>query len=194
MRQANLKRKTTETDISLKLNLDGSGQSKISTGVGFFDHMLELFAKHGSFDLDLNCAGDLNVDCHHSIEDIGIVLGSAVKEALGDKVQITRYSSIYLPMDEALALVVMDISGRNYLHYDVPVSNENVGEFKSEMAEEFFYAFCSNAGVTLHIKLEYGKNAHHILEAVFKGFGRALKAAVAIDENAKGVPSTKGVL
>ena len=147
MSEAKLARKTTETDISLKLKLDGSGISKISTGVGFFDHMLELFAKHGFFDLELNCVGDLNVDCHHSIEDIGIVLGSAVKEALGDKAQITRYSSIYLPMDESLALVVMDISGRNYLYYDVPVSNENVGEFKSEMAEEFFYAFCSNAAI-----------------------------------------------
>lgn len=194
MRTASIARKTNETDIDLSLNLDGSGACRVSSGIGFFDHMMELFARHGNFDLELTCSGDLNVDSHHSVEDMGICLGQAIAQALGDKRQITRYADLLLPMDEALVQLALDVSGRSFLHIDCPVPTQQVGEFQSEMLEEFFYALTSNAGITLHINLLYGKNAHHIIEAVFKGFARTLRKAVSIDPNITGVPSTKGTL
>lgn len=194
MRTAKLERKTKETDLEIIFNLDGKGECDVDTGIGFFDHMLELFSRHGNLDLNLKCKGDLNVDNHHTVEDVGIILGSAIKSAFGDKKQITRYSNVFLPMDEALVQVVIDVSGRSFLRFDCDVPVERVGEFETEMLEEFFYALAINAGITLHINLEYGKNAHHIIEAVFKGFGRALKLAATIDESIDGVLSTKGVL
>lgn len=194
MRTAKLERKTNETDLQIEFNIDGKGKCKAETGIGFFDHMLELFSRHGNLDLDLKCTGDLCVDNHHTVEDIGIILGTAIKKALGDKKQITRYANVFLPMDEALVQVVIDVSGRSFLHFDCDIPVERVGEFETEMLEEFFYALAINAGITLHINLEYGKNAHHIIEAVFKGFGRALRMATTIDENIDGVLSTKGVL
>ena len=195
MRKAEIKRKTKETDIELCLDLDGTGMSKIFTGVGFLDHMLTLFAKHGSFDLDIACKGDTYVDAHHSTEDIGIVLGQAFKEALGDKAGIRRYGSMILPMDEALILSSVDISGRSYLGYELDIPAYKVGNFDTELVKEFFIAFTRNAQITLHIRQLSGENSHHIIEGAFKSVSRSLKEAVSIDEALCGqVPSTKGVL
>ena len=195
MRIAKCSRKTAETDIVLSLNLDGSGKGDIATGVGFFDHMLTLFARHGRLDLSLRCKGDTQVDDHHSVEDIGIALGVALKEALGDKRGITRYGSMLLPMDEALVLCALDLSGRATLRFDANIPTQKVGSFDTELVEEFFLALSRAAGITLHLKQLDGANSHHIIEAMFKAFGRALKAAVAIDPDfADEIPSTKGVL
>lgn len=193
MRKAEKKRTTAETSVRVSVNLDGVGESKIETGVGFFDHMLTLFAKHGGFDLVVKCKGDLAVDGHHSIEDIGIVLGEAVKEALGEKAGIARYGSFYIPMDEALAFVALDISGRPYLVYDGGGMAPAVGDYDTELTEEFLRAFAFNAGITLHAKVLYGGNTHHKIEALFKALGHALSAAVRKDGSV-GVLSTKGVL
>ncbi|MBR5909118.1 MAG: imidazoleglycerol-phosphate dehydratase HisB [Schwartzia sp.] len=193
MRKAEKKRTTAETSVRVSVNLDGVGESKIETGVGFFDHMLTLFAKHGGFDLVVKCKGDLAVDGHHSIEDIGIVLGEAVKEALGDKAGIARYGSFYIPMDEALAFVALDISGRPYLVYDGGGMAPVVGDYDTELTEEFLRAFAFNAGITLHANVMYGGNTHHKIEALFKALGHALAAAVRKDGSV-GVLSTKGVL
>ena len=192
MREASLIRKTNETSIELSLSLDGEGRSEIETGIGFFDHMLTLFARHGGFDLEIHCDGDLFVDAHHSIEDIGIVLGKAIKEALGDKNGIRRYGSALIPMDETLAEAALDLSGRSYLVFNAEFTAERIGEFPTEMTEEFFRAVADQAGMTLHINLRYGKNTPHIAEGIFKAFGHALKDAVAMDGG--GILSTKGVL
>ena len=195
MRTAEINRKTNETDISLTLNLDGRGESQINTGCGFLDHMLTLFARHARFDLNLSCVGDTYVDDHHTAEDIGICLGKAFDAALGDKKGIVRYGDITLPMDEALILAAVDVSGRSLLCYNLIPGKEKVGTFDTELVEEFFYAFVRNANVTLHIKQLDGSNAHHIIEGAFKAVARALKAAVAIDKDfADEVMSTKGVL
>ena len=195
MRKAAVKRKTAETDITLELCLDGTGTADIDTGVGFLDHMLTLTAKHGRLDLSVWCAGDTRVDDHHSTEDIGIALGSAFREALGDKRGIRRYGSMILPMDEALVLCAVDLSGRSLLRYSLELRARKVGTFDTELAEEFFLAFTRAAGVTLHLRQLDGRNTHHILEAAFKGFGRALREAVAADPDAAGeIPSTKGTL
>lgn len=195
MRTAQITRTTKETDIRLTLNLDGAGKSEIHSGVGFLDHMLTLFAKHGRFDLDLTCNGDTEVDDHHSVEDIGIALGQAFEQALGDKRGIVRYGSFILPMDETLILSAVDISGRSYLNFDLQIPTQKVGTFDTELAEEFFLGFVRNANLTLHLKQLEGKNSHHIIEGTFKSFGRTMKQAVAIDENFRDeIPSTKGVL
>lgn len=194
MRSYKINRTTTETDISLKLSIDGTGKSSIQTGIGFFDHMLTLLTKHGLFDLQVVCNGDLEVDQHHSVEDVGIALGEAFRQALGNKVGITRYASITTPMDEALSTVSLDISGRAYLVYQAKDLKEKVGNFDTELVEEFFQAFASNAKVTLHIHNVYGKNTHHMIESIFKGFGRALDIATQKSERIKGIPSTKGSL
>ena len=195
MRTSKIERKTNETDIVLKLNLDGEGKGEINSGNGFMDHMLTLFAKHGKFDLDVFCNGDINVDFHHSAEDIGICLGKAFKEALGDMKGIYRYADIILPMDEALILCATDISGRSYLGLDLPLPSSRVGDFDTELVEEFLIAFVNNANLTLHIKELAGKNTHHIIEGTFKALGRVLSKAVAINEKFKNeIPSTKGVL
>ena len=195
MRTASINRKTAETDIALKLSLDVCEKSDINTGCGFFDHMLTLFAKHAGITLDVACKGDVNVDYHHSVEDIGICLGSALKEALGDCKGICRYGNMMLPMDEALVLCALDISGRSYLVYNLDIPSEKIGDFDSELIEEFFVALTRSAGITLHLKQLDGRNSHHIAEAAFKAFARALRAAIAIDEKAKDeIPSTKGVL
>ena len=195
MRIAEINRKTNETDISLKLNLDGSGKSEIKTGCGFLDHMLTLFASHARFDLGITCKGDTYVDYHHTVEDIGIALGQALKEALGDKRGIIRYGSMLLPMDEALIQTAIDISGRDYLSFGLSIPSEKVGDFDTELVEEFFLSLVRNSGITLHINQLAGKNSHHIIEGTFKSVARALKQAVAIDSaNADEIPSTKGVL
>ena len=195
MRTSEINRKTMETDIALKLNLDGKGTSDINTGCGFFDHMLTLFAKHGRFDLTVNCKGDINVDFHHSAEDIGIVLGSAFKKCLGDKKGIVRYGDIALPMDEALILSAVDISGRGYYVSEFKIRAKKVGEFDTELLDEFWQAFAANAGLALHIRQLAGKNAHHIIEGAFKSVARSLRKAVSIDLDAfDEIPSTKGVL
>ena len=195
MRTAQITRTTKETDIRLTLNLDGTGKSEIHSGVGFLDHMLTLFAKHGRFDLELTCNGDTEVDDHHSVEDIGIALGQAFEQALGDKRGIVRYGSFILPMDETLILSAVDISGRSYLNYDLQIPTQKVGTFDTELTEEFFLGFVRNANLTLHLKQLEGKNSHHIIEGIFKSFGRTMKQAVAIDENFRDeIPSTKGVL
>ena len=195
MRKTEIKRKTAETDIALKLDLDGSGKSVLSTGCGFLDHMLTLFARHGRFDLEINCKGDVEVDYHHTVEDIGISLGQAFSKALGDKKGITRYGDTVLPMDEALILTAIDISGRGMLLCDLNIRAKKVGDFDTELCEEFFTAFARNAGVTLHIRQLAGRNSHHIIEGVFKSAARSLKDAVAIDPALKAeIPSTKGVL
>lgn len=195
MRTAEIKRTTAETDISLKINLDGKGESKIDTGVGFLDHMLTLFARHGRFDLKLSCKGDLDVDAHHTTEDIGIALGKAFSDALSDKRGIKRYGSTILPMDETLILTAVDISGRSYLNYDLHIPTEKVGDFDTELVEEFWLGFVRNSDITLHIKQLEGKNSHHIIEGTFKSVARTLKEAVRIDEEFKDeIPSTKGVL
>ena len=193
-RTASMSRTTKETDISISLNLDGSGKAEISTGIGFFDHMLNGFARHGLFDLNCQVKGDLEVDCHHTIEDTGIVLGEAIKKALGTKKSIRRYGSFMLPMDETLVLCAIDLSGRPYLVYDADFKTDRVGYFDTEMAKEFFYAVSYSAGMNLHIKEMYGENAHHIIEAMFKAFARALDEATAIDTRVEGLPSTKGAL
>ena len=195
MRTATIHRKTAETDITLSLNLDGTGASEINSGCGFLDHMLTLFAKHGRFDLTLSCKGDVEVDDHHTVEDIGIALGEAFKIALGDKRGIVRYGSMILPMDESLILSAVDLSGRSYLGYDVSIPAEKVGSFDTELGEEFWLAFVRNSLCTLHIVQLSGKNSHHILEGSFKSVARSLRAAVAIDPAARDeIPSTKGVL
>lgn len=195
MRKGEIKRKTAETDIELSLTLDGSGKSAVATGCGFLDHMLTLFASHGRFDLNVSCKGDTNVDFHHSVEDVGICLGKAFSDAIGDCKGIKRYGNMILPMDESLVLCALDVSGRAYLNYDVSIAAEKIGDFDTELIEEFFYAFVRNSGVTLHIKRLDGRNAHHIAEAAFKAFARALRQAVEIDMQSKDeIPSTKGVL
>ncbi len=195
MRTAEIIRKTAETDISLKINLDGTGLSNIKTGCGFLDHMLTLFAKHARFDLDVECNGDVYVDYHHTTEDIGIALGCAIDKALGDKKGIVRYGSMLLPMDESLIMCAVDISGRSFLAYGLDIPTEKVGDFDAELTEEFFRAFASNARMNLHLKQLDGTNSHHIIEGAFKAVARSMKAAVAIDAAfADEIPSTKGVL
>ena len=195
MRTATCNRKTAETEIALTLNLDGTGQGEIDSGVGFLDHMLTLLAKHARMDLRVTCKGDNQVDDHHSVEDIAIALGEALKEALGDKRGIRRYGSMLLPMDEALVLVALDLSGRGSLRYTASIPSQKIGSFDTELVQEFFLALTRTAGITLHIRQMDGENSHHIVEAMFKGFGRALKEAVAIDPTmADEIPSTKGVL
>lgn len=195
MRKIEINRKTAETDISLTLDLDGKGKSEIKSGCGFLDHMLTLFAKHGRFDLTLTCNGDTEVDDHHTVEDIGICLGEAFREALGEKKGITRYGNMILPMDEALILSAVDISGRAYLSYRLEIPSRRCGRFDTELVEEFFYGFVRNANITLHIIQLDGRNSHHIIEGAFKSVARALREAVAIDKSLEGeIPSTKGVL
>ena len=195
MRAYEIKRTTKETDIYLNLNLDGTGNSKIDSGCGFLDHMLTLFSKHSRFDLEVTCKGDVEVDYHHTVEDIGICLGQAFKVALGDKKGITRYGDTTLPMDEALILTAVDVSGRSFLSYNVNIRAKRVGNFDVELIEEFMIAFTQNAGINLHVNQLAGKNVHHILEGVFKSMARSLRKAVAIDQATKDeIPSTKGVL
>ena len=195
MRTAKITRKTAETDITLFLTLEGTGVSQIKTGCGFLDHMLTLFAKHGRFDLTLACKGDTEVDFHHTTEDIGIALGQAFRAALGEGGGITRYADLTLPMDEALVQIALDISGRAYLAADFSFASPKVGAFDTELGEEFLLGFCRSFGLTLHLRQLAGKNAHHILEAAFKGLGRALRTACAIDPSLMGeIPSTKGSL
>lgn len=193
-REATVERKTTETDITVRLNVDGAGESQIDTGVGFFDHMLTLFARHGLFDLEIKARGDLEVDGHHTVEDVGICLGEAFNKALGGKEGITRYGFFILPMNEALATVSVDISGRPFLAYNVDLSAQAIGGFDADLTHEFFQAFVNNAGLTLHVRLQAGTNPHHIVEAIFKGFGRAMDAASTVDPRITGVQSTKGVI
>ena len=195
MRTSEIARKTAETDILLKLDIDGTGKSEIDTGCGFLDHMLTLFAKHARFDLTVKCVGDTYVDDHHTVEDIGIALGTAFDEAVGDKKGIERYGSTILPMDESLILSAVDLSGRGCLEYNLDIPTQKVGTFDTELVWEFFIAFARNAKVTLHIKKMDGSNSHHIIEGAFKSVARSLKQAVKIDENYKDeIPSTKGVL
>ena len=195
MRTYQCNRTTSETDISLELNLDGKGVSSVETGCGFLDHMLTLFAKHGRFDLTLSCKGDIQVDDHHTVEDVGIVLGTAFKSALGDKKGIIRYGNMILPMDEALILSAVDISGRGGCYYALEIPTEKVGTFDTQLCKEFWIAFANNAGITLHIRQAAGENSHHIIEGAFKSVARSLKEAVAIDPAfAEEVPSTKGML
>ncbi len=195
MRQASVTRQTKETQISLTLNLDGTGEYQIDTGIGFFNHMLELLAAHGRFDLNLECKGDLEVDGHHTVEDVGIALGTAFQKALGEKRGIRRYADLVLPMDEALILIALDISGRSYLGYEVQFPVPAVGQWDTQLLEEFLLAFTRSMGLTLHVRQLAGKNAHHIAEAVFKGLGRALAHAVSIQTGREDqIPSTKGLL
>jgi imidazoleglycerol-phosphate dehydratase len=193
-RRAEVIRTTSETDISLKLDLDGHGVADVVTGIGFFDHMLTLFAHHGGFDLTVRAGGDLHVDGHHTVEDVGLALGQALREALGEKRGIRRYGSFLLPMDEALAMVALDLSGRPYFAHDLQLSGIRVGEFDADLTPHFFRSLATQSGMTLHIRLLAGSDAHHIVEAVFKGFGRALDQATRQDPRAVGVPSTKGTL
>ncbi|PKM66302.1 MAG: imidazoleglycerol-phosphate dehydratase HisB [Firmicutes bacterium HGW-Firmicutes-2] len=193
-RLCTMNRKTNETNIEMKLNIDGSGQSTLKTGIGFFDHMLTHIAKHGFFDLEVTCEGDLEVDCHHSIEDIGIVLGKCIREAIGDKVGIKRYGSCILPMDETLVLCALDLSGRPYLNFDVALTALRLGDMDVEMVKEFFMAVAVHAGMNLHIKLLDGSNNHHIVEGIFKAFGNALDQATLLDPRIIGTRSTKGML
>ena len=194
MRIGKIFRETRETKVEVEINLDGGGKTEIDTGIGFFNHMLNLFAAHGHFDLTVNCAGDLEVDGHHSVEDIGICLGAAIKTALGDKSGINRYGTFYLPMDEALAFVTLDISGRPFLVCELGELAPTIGNFDTELVEEFLRAVAFNAGITLHAKILYGKNSHHKVEAIFKALGHALRIAVDINEKIHGVFSTKGIL
>ena len=193
-RTSNINRKTSETTIKLSLNLDGEGKRTISTGIGFFDHMLDLLAKHALFDLDIKASGDTNVDYHHTVEDVGICLGQAVKEALGDKAGIIRFANVSVPMQESLANVAIDISGRSALVFNAKLDTKKIGDFDTELIKEFLEAFSVNAGINLHVDVPYGENAHHISEAVFKGVAKALDRATRIDERTNDVPSTKGVL
>ena len=194
MRTGEVVRNTKETSIAVKVDLDGKGASRISTGIGFFDHMLELFAKHGLFDLEVQGKGDLEVDAHHTVEDVGICLGQAVRNALGASEGIRRYGWALLPMDEALAAVALDLGGRPYFSILLPTLEGDMGGFSMELVPEFFQAFCNNAGANLHIRMEAGRNRHHMTEAIFKAFAKALDQAVTIDPRVKGVPSTKGKL
>ena len=195
MRASEIKRDTKETKITLSLNIDGEGKAEISSGCGFLDHMLTLFTRHGCFDLSVTCLGDVEVDYHHTAEDIAICLGSAFREAMGDKRGIMRYADTTLPMDEALILSAVDISGRGGLYYAVDIPAEKVGDFDSELCEEFWCAFCRESGVTLHIRQLCGKNSHHIIEGIYKSVARSLRAALVIDgRNADKIPSTKGTL
>jgi len=195
MRTGKIARKTTETEIILTLDLDGTGKSRVETGVGFLDHMMELFARHGKFDLEIDCKGDTHVDSHHSVEDIGICLGTAFSQALGEARGICRFSDVTLPMDEALVLCAVDISGRSHLSLEVTLPDRTVGVMDTELLEEFLQAFVRKAGLTLHIRMLKGKNTHHILEACFKALARALRIAVMIDNELAGeIPSTKGIL
>ena len=193
-RKSKTSRTTTETDINVKINLDGKGSYILETGVPFLDHMLALWARHGMFDLDVAAQGDTGIDDHHTVEDIGICLGEAISQALGDKSGIKRYGTAFAPMDEALAMVVVDISGRAFLAFDVPMPAAKVGDFDTELVEEFLRALANHADITLHVRLLQGKNTHHVIEAVFKGLGRAMKEAVTIDERIEGILSTKGQL
>lgn len=193
MRTAEITRNTAETNISLKVNLDGTGKTEVGTGVGFLNHMLTLFAAHGKFDLEVRCVGDTDVDDHHSVEDVGICLGQAFRQALGDKRGITRYGSFLLPMDEALILAAVDISGRSSLNDALEIPTEKIGSFDTELVEEFFLGFVRSCPMSLHLRKLAGTNSHHIVEGAFKAFGRAMKAAVALDGTDK-IPSTKGVL
>lgn len=193
MRTAEITRNTAETNISLKVNLDGAGKTEVGTGVGFLNHMLTLFAAHGKFDLEVRCVGDTDVDDHHSVEDVGICLGQAFRQALGDKRGITRYGSSLLPMDEALILAAVDISGRSSLNDALEIPTEKIGSFDTELVEEFFLGFTRSCPMSLHLRKLAGTNSHHIVEGAFKAFGRAMKAAVALDGTDK-IPSTKGVL
>lgn len=194
MRTASIARTTAETKIQLKLNIDGNGTSQIATGVGFLDHMLTLFAKHGLFDLEVECQGDTQVDAHHTTEDIGICLGQAFRQALADKQGIARYGSLVLPMEETLVTLAVDLSGRNYVVFNAAMPTPKIGDFDSELVEDFWYAFASNALCNLHVLLHYGRNSHHIAEAIFKAAARALRSACTIDPRQSGVPSTKGTL
>jgi imidazoleglycerol-phosphate dehydratase len=195
MRSATIKRKTKETDIEVAVNLDGSGTAEISTGIGFFDHMLDLLARHARIDMKVKAVGDLHIDDHHTTEDVGIALGQAVKQALGDMAGITRYASIHMPMDETLTRVVIDISGRPMLVFRTTFPTNKIGTFDTELVREWFNAFAINAGITLHVETLYGENSHHIAESCFKGLARALRTAVGIDPRTAGeVPSTKGRL
>ena len=194
IRKASVKRETNETDISMDFVIDGSGKAEISTGIGFFDHMLNSFTRHGLFDMKLSVKGDLYVDTHHSIEDTGIVLGQAIKEAIGDKKSIKRYGSVILPMDEALVLCSLDLSGRPYLVCDAEFTTDRVGYFDTEMVKEFFYAISYSAGMNLHIKVISGSNNHHIIEGIFKAFAKALDEATITDPRIKDIMSTKGSL
>jgi imidazoleglycerol-phosphate dehydratase len=193
-RVATIERATRETDITVSIDLDGAGTTKVETGVPFFDHMIDAFGRHGLFDLALRAVGDLEIDAHHTVEDCGIVMGQAIAEALGDKRGITRFGSCTMPMDEALVLAAVDISGRGALYYDVSLPIEIIGTFDTSLAKEFLVALASNAGVTLHVRSLAGDNSHHIIEAAFKAVARALKDAVALDARVTGVPSTKGSL
>lgn len=195
MRTAEIVRATKETDIKLSLNLDGKGENEINTGCGFLDHMLTLFARHSRIDLKVNCKGDTEVDYHHTAEDIAICLGKAIKDALGDKKGIERYADVILPMDEALILCAIDISGRGGLYYTLNIPSYRVGDFDTELCEEFYMALARESGITIHLKSLAGTNSHHIIEGAFKAFARALKTAVAVDEKFKDeIPSTKGVI
>jgi imidazoleglycerol-phosphate dehydratase len=195
MRKGTIKRKTTETDVEVEIDLDGTGRSQIATGIGFLDHMLDLLARHSRIDIAVRAKGDLHIDQHHTTEDVGIALGAAVKQALGDMKGITRYADVHVPMDEALTRVAMDISGRPFLVFKAQFVRDKVGEFDTELVQEWFQAFAMNAGITLHAECLYGTNDHHIAESCFKGLARSLRAAVTIDPRAKDeVPSTKGTL
>lgn len=193
-RKCTLERSTKETSIKLSIDIDGRGEGSINTGIGFFDHMLQQIAKHGFLDLSVEANGDLEVDYHHTVEDVGILLGQAINKALGDKSGITRYGTIFTPMDEALSMVCLDISGRPYIHYDVEYIGERTGNFEVQLVEEFFRGLAFNAGITLHIRNLYGRNDHHIIESIFKAFGRALDMAVKMDYRIQGPMSTKGKL
>ncbi len=193
-RTARMRRTTGETDITLVLDLDGSGTTSVATGVAFFDHMLDAFGRHATFDLEVRATGDVEVDAHHTVEDVGIVLGGALKEALGDKAGITRFGDAVVPMDEALVMAAVDVSGRGQLHYDVALPIEIIGTFDTTLAKEFLVAFATTAGLTLHVHSFTGENSHHIIEAVFKAVARAVRTAVAVDPRVGGVPSTKGSL
>ncbi len=194
MRRAEINRKTNETDIKVKINIDGTGKAEINTGIGFFDHMLCLFAKHSLADVSIVCKGDTYVDCHHTVEDVGIALGQAINKALGDKNSIARYGTCFLPMDEALVMVSLDISGRSYLVFNGEFNTPKLGDFDTEIVEDFFQAFSAACGATVHIKVMYGRNTHHIIEAIFKAFAKAIDKTTIIDKRVIGVPSTKGVL
>jgi imidazoleglycerol-phosphate dehydratase len=193
MRKASVQRKTKETDVSVEINLDGSGNYEIDTSIPFLDHMLSLMAMHGMFDMIVKAKGDIEVDDHHTVEDVGIVIGTAVKKALSDMKGISRYGNISVPMDESLASISLDISGRPFLVYNVVFPKKSrIKGFDPDLIEDFFHAFVTNSGITLHVNVPYGRNTHHIIEAIFKGFGRALREAVTIDKRQKGLPSTKG--
>ena len=194
MREATIRRKTAETEISVTVGLDGKGKGRIDTAIPFFDHMLNLFARHGLIDLDVQGRGDTAVDDHHLVEDVGICLGQAVRKALGEKKRICRYGSAVIPMDESLCRVAMDLSGRPCLVWEAKLGDARIGEFDPDLFREFFKSFCDHSGITLHVNLIYGTNGHHMAEAIFKAFARAFREAIAIDDRTEGVPSTKGCL